>query len=71
MDGLADKTYVFIPAKLLPYMTGIELGYRMGASSVVDAGGDGCSGGDETQREVVIESLKSECEIRMGSPPGL
>jgi hypothetical protein len=24
MDGLTDKTSEFIPAKLLPYMTGIE-----------------------------------------------
>jgi hypothetical protein len=26
---------------------------------------------DETQREVVIESLKAECEVRRGRPPGL
>ena len=26
---------------------------------------------DETQREVVIESLKADCEIRTGRPPGL
>ena len=26
---------------------------------------------DETQREVVIESLKAECEVRTGRPPGL
>jgi len=26
MDGLTDKTSVFIPAKLLSYMTGIESG---------------------------------------------
>jgi hypothetical protein len=25
---------------------------------------------DETQREVVIESLKADCEIRTGRPPG-
>jgi hypothetical protein len=24
----------------------------------------------ETQREVVIESLKADCEVRMGRPPG-
>jgi hypothetical protein len=27
--------------------------------------------GDETQREVVIESLKADCEVRTGRPPGL
>ena len=32
MDGLTDKTSVFIPAKLLPYMTGIELGYLVNKS---------------------------------------
>jgi len=26
---------------------------------------------DETQRDVVIESLKADCEIRAGRPPGL
>jgi hypothetical protein len=26
---------------------------------------------DETQREVVIESLKADCEVRMGRPAGL
>ena len=26
---------------------------------------------DETQRDVVIESLKADCEVRAGSPPGL
>ena len=26
---------------------------------------------DETQREVVIESLKADCEIRVGRPAGL
>jgi hypothetical protein len=26
---------------------------------------------DETQREVMIESLKANCEIRVGRPPGL
>jgi hypothetical protein len=26
---------------------------------------------DETQRDVVIESLKADCEVRMGQPPGL
>jgi hypothetical protein len=26
---------------------------------------------DETQREVVIESLKADCEVRRGRPPGL
>jgi hypothetical protein len=26
---------------------------------------------DETQREVVIESLKADCEVRTGRPPGL
>jgi hypothetical protein len=26
---------------------------------------------DETQREVVVESLKAECEVRRGRPPGL
>jgi hypothetical protein len=25
---------------------------------------------DETQREVVVESLKADCEVRAGSPPG-
>ena len=25
---------------------------------------------DETQREVVIESLKADCEVRTGRPPG-
>jgi hypothetical protein len=25
---------------------------------------------DETQREVVIESLKADCEVRAGRPPG-
>jgi hypothetical protein len=25
---------------------------------------------DETQREVVIESLKADCEVRRGRPPG-
>jgi hypothetical protein len=25
---------------------------------------------DETQREVVIESLKADCELRTGRPPG-
>jgi hypothetical protein len=24
---------------------------------------------DETQREIVIESLKADCEVRMGRPP--
>jgi hypothetical protein len=28
-------------------------------------------GEDETQREVVIESLKADCEVRTGRPPGL
>ena len=26
---------------------------------------------DETQREVVIESLKADCEVRVGRPSGL
>jgi hypothetical protein len=26
---------------------------------------------DETQREIVIESLKADCEVRAGRPPGL
>jgi hypothetical protein len=26
---------------------------------------------DETQREVVIESLKADCRVRTGRPPGL
>jgi hypothetical protein len=26
---------------------------------------------DETQQEVVIESLKADCEVRMGRPAGL
>ena len=26
---------------------------------------------DETQRDVVIESLKADCEVRVGRPPGL
>jgi hypothetical protein len=26
---------------------------------------------DGTQREVVIESLKADCEVRTGRPPGL
>jgi hypothetical protein len=26
---------------------------------------------DETQRDVVIESLKADCEVRTGRPPGL
>jgi hypothetical protein len=26
---------------------------------------------DETQREVVMESLKADCEVRTGRPPGL
>jgi hypothetical protein len=26
---------------------------------------------DETQREVVVESLKADCEIRTGRPPDL
>jgi hypothetical protein len=26
---------------------------------------------DETQRDVVIESLKSDCEVRTGRPLGL
>jgi hypothetical protein len=26
---------------------------------------------DETQREIVIESLKTDCEVRPGRPPGL
>ena len=26
---------------------------------------------DEKQREVVIESLKADCEVRTGRPPGL
>jgi hypothetical protein len=26
---------------------------------------------DETQREVVMESLKAECQVRTGRPPGL
>jgi hypothetical protein len=26
---------------------------------------------DETQREVVIESLEADCEVRVGRPPGL
>jgi hypothetical protein len=26
---------------------------------------------DETQREVVVESLKADCEVRTGRPPGL
>jgi hypothetical protein len=26
---------------------------------------------DETQREVVLESLKADCEVRVGRPPGL
>jgi hypothetical protein len=26
---------------------------------------------DETQREVVIESLKADCEVRTGRPPGI
>jgi hypothetical protein len=26
---------------------------------------------DETQRDVVLESLKADCEVRTGRPPGL
>ena len=26
---------------------------------------------DETQREVVVENLKADCEVRTGRPPGL
>jgi hypothetical protein len=26
---------------------------------------------DETQRDVVIDSLKADCEVRVGRPPGL
>jgi hypothetical protein len=26
---------------------------------------------DETQRELVVESLKADCEVRRGRPPGL
>ena len=26
---------------------------------------------DETQRDVVIDSLKADCEVRAGRPPGL
>jgi hypothetical protein len=26
---------------------------------------------DETQREVVVESLKADCEVRTGRPPSL
>ena len=26
---------------------------------------------DETQRDVVVESLKADCEVRAGRPPGL
>jgi hypothetical protein len=26
---------------------------------------------DETQRQVVIDSLNADCEVRMGWPPGL
>jgi hypothetical protein len=26
---------------------------------------------DETQREVVLDSLKADCEVRTGRPPGL
>ena len=26
---------------------------------------------DETQREVVIDCLKADCEVRTGRPPGL
>jgi hypothetical protein len=26
---------------------------------------------DETQRDLVIESLKADCEVRVGRPPGL
>jgi hypothetical protein len=26
---------------------------------------------DETQREVVLESLKADCEVRSGRPPSL
>jgi hypothetical protein len=69
---LTDKTSVFIPAKRLSYMTGIELGYRMGglhwSSLLAEAG---VLVDDETQREMVIESLKTDCEVRTGSPPGL
>jgi hypothetical protein len=25
---------------------------------------------DETQREVVVESLRADCEVRRGRPPG-
>jgi hypothetical protein len=25
---------------------------------------------DETQRDLVIESLKADCEVRTGRPPG-
>ncbi len=25
---------------------------------------------DETQREIVIESLKADCDLRVGRPPG-
>jgi hypothetical protein len=41
MDGLTDKVCVFIPAKLLSYMTGIELAYRHGlhrSSMLAEAG---------------------------------
>jgi hypothetical protein len=27
--------------------------------------------GHETQREVVLESLRADCEVRTGRPPGL
>jgi hypothetical protein len=26
---------------------------------------------DETQREIVVDCLKADCEIRVGRPPGL
>jgi hypothetical protein len=26
---------------------------------------------EETQREVVLESLKADCDVRVGRPPGL
>jgi hypothetical protein len=41
MDGLTDKTSVFIPAKLLPYMTGIRIGVSHGlhrSSLLAEAG---------------------------------
>ena len=50
-------------------MTGIEFGYRHGlhwSSLLAEAG---VVVEDETQREMVVESLKADCEVRTGRPP--